>query len=88
MSSSAEQNENAEQRQASSVQPRNQVALAAVTLPANNPNPAPVPAVSQPPQPRNLQDLLRYSVEARNLGENANAVPNVGPMDEEVCGNN
>jgi hypothetical protein len=45
---------------------------------------------NQPRQPHNLQDLLRFSVEATTTGHSASNQNNsqfvLGPMDEEVSG--
>jgi hypothetical protein len=45
---------------------------------------------NQPRQPRTLQDLLRFSIEATTTGHNASNSDNSaylpGPMDEEVIG--
>lgn len=45
---------------------------------------------NQPRQPHNLQDLLRFSIEARTTGHNSSNENNSqyapGPMDEEVTG--
>jgi hypothetical protein len=45
---------------------------------------------NQPRQPHNLQDLLRFSVEAATTGHSASNQSNSqfvpGPMDEEVIG--
>jgi hypothetical protein len=45
---------------------------------------------NQPRQPHNLQDLLRFSIEASTTGQNAsnsnNSAHIPGPMDAEVIG--
>lgn len=57
--------------------------MGAITYPASNAVHA--PAASQPRQPQNLQDLLRYSVEAATSGEQSSTtVPTRQTMDEEV----
>lgn len=81
MSSNNEQDNSLNQRQEGAPQQNNPGVVGAITFPVNNPNPA--PAMPQPAQPRNLQDLLRYSVEAGNTGDGGGP-HNMAPMDEEV----
>lgn len=81
MSSNNEQDSSLNQREGEPAQQGNSSVVGAITFPTNNPNPA--PAVPQPAQPRNLQDLLRYSVEAGNTGDGGGS-HNMAPMDEEV----
>lgn len=42
------------------------------------------PTIVQPRQPRNMEDLLRYAIEAESLGATGPPVHDVGPLDPEV----